>query len=103
MHMPFCRAGGFEAWPGPMQVPGPDAQAYCAYLGDLSTLCVEAESLEERCTGALRCGCCTSLGEPDAVGTMAGCMCSPAWMCLQYLCKCIWALCAHHTTSWKVM
>ena len=51
-------------------MPGADAQAYCAYLGDLSTLCVEAESLEERCTGALRCGCCTTSREPDAHGRM---------------------------------
>ena len=65
MHMAFCWAGGFEARPGTAQVPGPDAQAYCAYLGDLSTLCVGAESLEERCTGALRCDCCTNHREPD--------------------------------------
>ena len=61
---------GSEARPGPVQVPGADAQAYCAYLGDLSTLCVEAESLEERCTGALRCGCCTTSREPDAHARM---------------------------------
>lgn len=83
--MPSAWRGGVEAQPGPVQVPGPDAQAYCGYLGDLSTLCVEAETLEERCAGALRCGCYPAWGVPDAVGTMAGgCMCSEAWMRLGY-------------------
>ncbi|KAK9826825.1 hypothetical protein WJX81_004535 [Elliptochloris bilobata] len=40
---------------GPIHlVPGEDAQAYCAYLGGLSTQCMEAGTLEERCDGAQR-------------------------------------------------
>ncbi len=41
---------------GCAQVPTPDTVAYCRYLGQLSALCVEGETLEARCEGALRCG-----------------------------------------------